>query len=140
MGKKKKPRTEEEKFYSEVAKPQNYEQPQGEKPIFTKAYSYLFTNQNFIKASSSAKVLYFYMKDWAYKNKEFRKTREFDFSITLLDKLGVMTAKTCGSALKELEHYHFIKKANNATFQSGITQKWAFDDGWYKQEFPTYKK
>ena len=140
MGKKRNPRTEEEKFYSEVAKPQFYELPKNEKPIFTKAYSYIFTNANFMKASSSAKILYFYMKDWAYKNKEFRKNREFAYSITLLERQGIMTAKTCASALKELEHYHFIKKTNNATFQSGLTQKWTFDDGWYRQEFPKYQK
>lgn len=140
MGKKKKQNNEWTQFYNEMTTPQNYEKPVGESGRFTKMYSYMLMHKNYIRLSNSAKTAYSYIKEFAYKSKEFRENRTFDMSITLLDKLGILTAKTCGIAFRELEHYGFIKKVNNATFQSGITQKWAFSDEWYKREFEPFKR
>lgn len=135
-----KTRNEWEEFYAEMASPQDYDKPTGENGKFTKIYSYMLTHPNYIALSNRARTVLTYMKDWAYGSKEFRDKRVFAFSPLLLEKLGVMTAKICRKGIKELEHYGFIKKANNATFQSGVAQMWAFSNEWYKGVKPRYEE
>ena len=139
MSKRKERLSEWETFYKEKAKSQVYEKPQGAQGKFTRIYSYMLENKNYIKLTPRAKVCFLYLKDWAYGNKEFRDYGVFPFSPSLLENLGVMTAKIGRMALKELEYYGFIEKANNATYQSGIAQKWILSDKWYREEKPTYK-
>ena len=86
---------------------------------------------NYIKLKTSAKVLLDYMRDWAFASEEFAKHQTFDFSTTMLVKQKIMSNKTTIKALNELEHYGFIQKENNATQNSGITQKWSFSSEWY---------
>ena len=86
---------------------------------------------NYIKLKPNSKVLLEYMKDWAFASEEFARYQTFDFSTTMLVKHKIMSNKTTIKALNELEYYGFIQKENNATQNSGITQKWSFSNEWY---------
>jgi len=87
----------------------------------------LFVNKNFIKLSNRAKVVYFYMLDWCAGRERF------EFSTTVLEKIGVMSRRWTMVALKELEEAGFIKKENNACPSGGFTQEWSFCDEWQEE-------
>lgn len=110
---------------------QDFEAPKGEEKRYTRSMHYMKFHPNYIKLKPNSKVLLEYMKDWAFASEEFARLHTFDFSTTMLEKHKIMTSKTTGNALKELEHYGFIRKENNATKTSGITQKWSFSSEWY---------
>ena len=139
MSKKKKQRNEWEKFYADMAKAQNYEKPDSANGKYVRIYAYMLLHANYKKMSSRAKVCLLYVKDWAYGNESFRDKGIFPFSPLLLEEEGIMSAKIGRMALLELEHYGFIQKENNATYQSGIIQMWSLSEEWYKGEKPKYK-
>lgn len=105
---------------------------------FIKITHYMLTHPNYIKLSSSAKVMWIYMRDWICKSEEYLEKATFDFSTTMLVRLKVMSNKTAIKALKELEYYGFIQKENNVNSFTGITQKWSFSDRWYTGERRTF--
>jgi hypothetical protein len=74
------------------------------------------------------------MLDWAFASDEYLHNKTFEFSTTMLTNIGVMSNNTTILALKDLQHYGFIRKANNAMQGSGLTQKWEFISDWYKGE------
>lgn len=137
--KRRKFKNEWEQFYEEMKKSQPYEVPATENDkTFVRLYSNMLRNPNYKKMSANAKVAYMYMKQYAYKSEEFMKYRTFEYSAGMLERLGIMSVNTASRVLKELEHYRFIEKANNATKQCGFIQKWLFSDGWQKQEYKDF--
>lgn len=105
---------------------------------FIKITHYMLTHPNYIKLSSSAKIVWLYMRDWICKSEEYLQKGTFDFSINMIVRLGLMSQRTVVFALRELESVGFIQRENNAPRQSGITQKWSFSERWYTGEKRTY--
>lgn len=140
MSKKKKPKTQQEKLYEQnVQVPQSFEVPKMEKnKNFARIYQYMAENENFLSLSGNAVKIYIIMRTSIWKDiNDYAKTTTFNFSANKIDAVKTMSKKTCIRALRELEHYGFIRKENNATYQSGMTQRWSFSDEWSKR---TYKK
>ena len=138
---KKREKTAFEKMREErTAKVQIFEKPPKESGRYVKQTHYMLMHENYIKLSSSAKVLLSYMKDWAFASESYIKHGIFEYSTTMLSNAGVMANKTQVEALNELQHYGFIKKDNNARTDGGITQEWSFSCEWYMGSKPKYVK
>jgi hypothetical protein len=138
---KRKEKTAFEKMREErTAKVQIFEKPPKESGRYVKQTHYMLIHENYIKLSSSAKVLLSYMKDWAFASESYIKNGTFEYSTTMLSKMGVMSNKTQVEALNELQHYGFIQKENNARKDGGITQEWSFSCEWYNGVKGEYKK
>lgn len=133
MPRKKKIKTQLQQLREErIYKIQDFEMPlENEQKRYTRLTHYMLHHPNYIKLSSSAKVLLTYMLDWAFASDDFAKTQTFEYSTTMLSSKGIMSNKTTIKALEELQHFGFIQKENNATRDSGITQKWSFSNEWY---------
>ena len=127
-------------FQENVAKPQQHERTSPQDKQFVRIFNSMLDNKNYMALSGSAVKLFQYMKQWAIKNKEYKTYGTFDYSTGLLESEGIMAKKTCAMALKELEHYGFIKKMNNATSGCGFAQKWAFSDEWQKGDKPVFDR
>lgn len=143
MARKKKIKTPEEvAFEKNVKEFQVFEKPSGESNRFIRKFHYMLMNKNYIMLTPNAARALEYMKDWAFNPecKDFIKNHTFEYSITMLENLGVMTAKTANNAFDELEYYGFIKKENNACKSSGVRQIWSFSDEWYREIKPKYKR
>lgn len=104
-----------------------YLQPKGKEERFFCIPHYLLMHKNFIKLSNRAKVVYAYLLDWSAGRDKF------EFSTTVLEKIGVMSRRWTMIALKELEQAGFIKKENNACPSGGFTQEWSFSDEWQEE-------
>ena len=131
------------KLYDERSKKMlNLQRPVGESNRYMFKTHYMLVHPNYQKLDFCSKVLYDYMVDWAFGDDNFLKTGIFKYSTTMLktNEMNVMSNVTCIKALKELEYFGFIAKANNATYRSGITQEWMFSDKWMKGEKPKPKK
>lgn len=138
MSKRKKYKSERDLLYEKRNKELlDYQRPNGGSNRYAIKTHYMLNHINYVKMDLSAKVILEYMIDWAMGSDEYLKTGVFEFSTTLLARMKVMSNVTSGKALRELEHYGFIRKANNATYQSGMKQRWSFSDEWYRR---TYKK
>ena len=141
MAKSKRQKTAFEKMQEErTAKVQIFEKPPKESGRYVKQTHYMLVHENYIKLSSSAKVLLSYMKDWAFASESYIKTGIFEYSTTMLANMKVMSNKTQVEALNELQHFGFIKKENNARKEGGFTQEWSFSCEWYQGAKPEYKK
>lgn len=140
MAKKVSPR---KKLYDERSKKMlNLQRPIGESNRYMFKTHYMLVHKNYQKLDFCSKVLLDYMIDWAMGDDDFLKTGIFKYSTTMLkkEKISVMSNVTCIKALKELEYFGFIEKANNATYQSGLTQEWMFSDKWMRGEKQKPKK
>ena len=145
MSRKKKYKTAEQELRTKkVYEIQDFEVPIAEKnKTYTRVTHYMKFHPNYLKMSPNAMVVLDYMKEWAFnpKNTEYIKYGTFDFAPSLVSReLKIMSDKTARNALKELQHYGFIEKANNAGFQYGLTQKWRFSSEWQDGERPLYTK
>ena len=139
MGKRRKTR-DDILFQENVARPQEHERKSSQDKQFVRIFNSMLESENFIQLSGSAVKLLLYMKQWAIKNKEYKTYGTFDYSSGLPLKKGFMAKRTCATALKELEHYGFIKKMNNAMDGCGFAQKWAFSDEWQKRTKPPFER
>jgi hypothetical protein len=90
----------------------------------------MMTCERYLALSHTAKVLYQYMKLWAYGSKEFKDKETFDYSVSLATKMLNCSNKTAIKAFKELEVSGFIERQNNSAY-SKETSKWSFSDKWY---------
>ena len=140
MGKKKKPLSAQEVAYEKnIRQIQDFEVPQGEDQRYIRLSIYMMSNPNWIKLSSSAKEVFVSMKAWALRSEEYLFNLTFEYSTTLLYKIGAMSNNTCIRALKELQYYGFIEKVNNATTDGGFTQKWKFSAKWQEKTMPNFE-
>ena len=127
--------TEAEKLKDKhIFKVQTYERPVGESNRYFRIMHYMLMHRNFCNLSSNAVVVYLYMRDWVYDNEEYLHSQIFPFSASMITNKRKMSRPTVVKALKELEHFGFIKRENNACFQSGLTQYWSFIDDWFTGE------
>ena len=79
--------------------------------------------------SNDAKVLYNYMKLWAYGSKEYIDSGVFEYSISLAMKACNVSNKTAIKAIHELEEKGFIERQNNSKY-SKETSRWSFSSKW----------
>ena len=96
-------------------------------------------HKNFISLSNNAKVLYMYMKSWAYNSKSFLETHnnggrgEFEYSISLAKKILNSSVQTALNTIHELEDKGFIER-QTISAKSRETSKWKFTDKWYSEK------
>ena len=88
--------------------------------------------ETYKRLTNNAKIVYQYMKLWAYASKEYKDKGTFDYSISLAMKGANVSKNTAISSLKQLESEGFIERQNNSA-ASKETTKWAFSDKWARQ-------
>ena len=95
--------------------------------------------ETFMSLSNNAKVLYMYMKNWAYNSKPFLDKQsnggngEFDFSTSLAKKILNCSTQTASNTIHELEVKGFIERQNNSAY-SRETSRWQFTNKWYAED------
>lgn len=96
-------------------------------------------HENFINLSNNAKVLYMYMKSWAYNNKDFLEKHdngglgEFEYSVSLARKVLKSSIQTALNTIHELEKCGFIERQNNSA-SSRETSRWKFCEKWHTKD------
>ena len=83
----------------------------------------------YLSLSCPSKVLYNYMKLWAYGSKEYKDNGTFDYSVSLAMQMCGVSNKTAIKCFHELEEKGFIERQNNSKF-SKQTSKWKFSSKW----------
>ena len=83
----------------------------------------------YLSLSCPSKVLYNYMKLWAYGSKEYKDKGTFDYSVSLAMQMCGVSNKTAIKCFHELEEKGFIERQNNSKF-SKQTSKWRFSSKW----------
>ena len=79
----------------------------------------------YLSLSCPSRVLYNYMKLWAYGSKEYKDKGTFDYSVSLAMQMCGVSNKTAIKCFHELEEKGFIERQNNSKF-SKQTSKWGF--------------
>lgn len=126
---KKKQEQERRKFKS-------WENPQVKDRYVRFAHNTLH-NENYQNLSVYAKVLYMYMKDWAYGCKEFVEKSNnggngsFDYSVRFAKSVLNCSIQKASDTIHELEQKGFIERQNNSKC-SRQTSEWKFIDRWHK--------
>ena len=83
----------------------------------------------YLSLSCPSRVLYNYMKLWAYSSKEYKDKGTFDYSVSLAMQMCGVSNKTAIKCFHELEEKGFIERQNNSKF-SKQTSKWKFSSKW----------
>ena len=83
----------------------------------------------YLSLSCPSKVLYNYMKLWAYGSKEYKDNGTFDYSVSLAMQMCGVSNKTAIKCFHELEEKGFIERQNNSK-SSKQTSKWKFSSKW----------
>lgn len=83
----------------------------------------------YLSLSCPSRVLYNYMKLWAYGSKEYKDKGTFDYSVSLAMQMCGVSNKTAIKCFHELEEKGFIERQNNSKF-SKQTSKWKFISKW----------
>ena len=83
----------------------------------------------YLSLSCPSRVLYNYMKLWAYGSKEYKDKETFDYSVSLAMQMCGVSNKTAIKCFHELEEKGFIERQNNSKF-SKQTSKWKFSSKW----------
>ena len=83
----------------------------------------------YLSLSCPSRVLYNYMKLWAYGSKEYKDKGTFDYSVSLAMQMCGVSNKTAIKCFHELEGKGFIERQNNSKF-SKQTSKWKFSNKW----------
>jgi len=91
---------------------------------------HMLLHDNYKHLTNNSKVLYNYMKLWAYGSKSFKDTGIFDYSISLACDSCNISNKTAIRCIQELENSGFIERQNNSAVSRQTTQ-WKFSDKWY---------
>lgn len=142
MSRKKQQKTQNQQMYEKyVRAPQPYERVDQSDNQFFRIFVQMVKHPNYLSLSGSAIKIYTIMRAQIWENiKDYSNTREISFSSNEIERKGIMSKKTCIKALRELEHYGFIEKANNAMYQSGYTQRWKFSDEWGRKICAKFKE
>ena len=85
----------------------------------------------YLSLSCPSRVLYNYMKLWAYGSKEYKDKGTFDYSVSLAMQMCGVSNKTAIKCFHELEEKGFIERQNSSKF-SKQTSKWKFSSKWAK--------
>lgn len=94
-------------------------------------------HEAFASLSVYAKVLYMYMKDWAYGSKEFVEKHknggygEFEFSVRFAKSVLNCSIQKALNTIKELIDKGFIERMNNSTYSKGVS-RFRFSNRWHK--------
>ena len=83
----------------------------------------------YLSLSCPSRVLYNYMKLWAYGSKEYKDKGTFDYSVSLAMQMCGVSNKTAIKCFHELEEKGFIERQNNSKF-SKQTSNWKFSSKW----------
>ncbi len=83
----------------------------------------------YLSLSCPSRVLYNYMKLWAYGSKEYKDKGTFDYSVSLAMQMCGVSNKTAIKCFHELEQKGFIERQNNSKV-SKQTSKWSFSSKW----------
>ena len=83
----------------------------------------------YLSLSCPSRVLYNYMKLWAYGSKEYKDKGTFDYSVSLAMQMCGVSNKTAIKCFHELEEKGFIERQNNSKFTKQ-TSKWKFSSKW----------
>lgn len=83
----------------------------------------------YLSLSCPSRVLYNYMKLWAYGSKEYKDKGTFDYSVSIAMQMCGVSNKTAIKCFHELEEKGFIERQNNSKF-SKQTSKWRFSSRW----------
>ena len=83
----------------------------------------------YLSLSCPSRVLYNYMKLWAYGSKEYKYKGTVDYSVSLAMQMCGVSNKTAIKCFHELEEKGFIERQNNSKF-SKQTSKWRFSSKW----------
>lgn len=83
----------------------------------------------YLSLSYPSRVLYNYMKLWAYGSKEYKDKGTFDYSVSLAMQMCGVSNKTAIKCFHELEEKGFIERQNNSKFSKQIS-KWKFSSKW----------
>ncbi|MDD3397915.1 MAG: hypothetical protein PHR96_05200 [Clostridia bacterium] len=136
MSKKKKQYTAEQtKQYEARYKKQSFKQSEGEKYEWVDITFYMMDHKSFKELSVYATKLYLYMRQWAYRNEEWKKTGIFPYAQSMMSRLGIMSISQTKRALNELWEKGFLDKHE---YGVGGVARWSFSNRWYiggKQEF-----
>lgn len=89
----------------------------------------MMMDDKYISLSCPSRVLYNYMKLWAYGCKEYKDKGTFDYSVSLAMKVCGVSNKTAIKCFHELEQNGFIERQNNSAYNKQ-TSKWAFSSKW----------
>lgn len=86
----------------------------------------LITSESFIKLSCNSKMIYIYMRDWAYPGKTF------NFPLSSGKSIGINSPNTVIKCIRELEKRGFIDVvfSNKYSHEPNIYE---FSDKWYKK-------
>lgn len=136
MSKKKKCfSVEETKYYEQRFKRQSFKQPINEQRYeWVDLTFYMMDHYQFRSLSPYSTKLYLYMRQWAYKNKEWGKTGVFAYSQTMAHSIGIMSVAQTKRCLAELWEKGFIDKAG---YDEHRTALWKFSNRWYTGERQT---
>lgn len=92
----------------------------------------MLMHEKYLSLSCTARVLYNYMKLWAYGSHDYKTKGTFEYTITLAMKVCGVSNKTAIKAFYELENFGFIERQNNSK-ASRTNTTWAFSDKWHKE-------
>ena len=87
----------------------------------------------YLSLSCPSRVLYNYMKLWAYGSKEYKDKGTFDYSVSIAMQMCGVSNKTALKCFHELEEKGFIERQNNSKF-SKQTSKWKFSSKWIETD------
>ena len=94
---------EETKYYEQRFKRQPFKQPMNEQRYeWVDLTFYMMDHYQFRSLSPYSTKLYLYMRQWAYKNKEWGKTEVFAYSQTMAHSIGIMSVAQTKRCLAEL--------------------------------------
>lgn len=96
-------------------------------------------HKSFKNLSVYAKVLYMYMKDWAFGCKEFveknneGKNGSFEYSVRFAKESLDCSLQKASDTIHELEQKGFIERQNNSKY-SRQTSEWKFSSKWQEED------
>lgn len=121
---------EETRKYERRYKRQPFKQPDDNtKYEWVDMTFYMLDHEQFKKLSVYSTKLYLYMRQWAYKNEEWKSTGIFTYSQSMAHSTGIMSTSQAKRCLKELWEKGFIDKQG---YNKNRTALWSFSDRWYK--------
>lgn len=132
MSKKHKYTAEQTRNFERIFRVQEFEQPKDiDKNAYIHLTSYMLKHKNYIALSVYAKTAYTYMRDWARYSTIWLESGEFEYSVSMLENIGVMSSRQAKRCFDELEQSGFILRVNYNRAGARETARWRFIDTWF---------